>query len=122
MKFDAACATNWNEKNPNVAHIHTGDASSEDDLARVVAETGSSHDFDVIMDDASHINWHMIKTLEILIEQIQMGGMYFVEDILSSYESWSANMGSHNGEQTGGTQDCMTPRTRGPTFLAKMFD
>ena len=60
MKFDAACATNWNEKNPNVAHIHTGDASSEDDLARVVAETGSSHDFDVIMDDASHINRYRV--------------------------------------------------------------
>ena len=123
MEYDEKCITNWNDKFPGVASmIHTGDAASDEDLARVVNETGSHHDFDVIIDDASHINWHMIKTFEVMIEQIQMGGMYFVEDLWSSCRSWGANMGVARGESTGGTRGCMVTHKKEPTFFAKMVD
>lgn len=123
MEFDVECITKWNDKYPNIATmIHTGDASSDKDLARVVRETGSSHDFDVIIDDASHINWHMIKTFEVLIEHIQLGGLFFVEDLWSSCRSWAANMGTKKGEATGGTRDCMKTQKGEPTFFSKMID
>ena len=40
MEYDSDCITKWNEKYPGVASmIHTGDASDEADLMRVVNET-----------------------------------------------------------------------------------
>ena len=82
----------------------------------------TSHDFDVIVDDASHINWHMIKSFEVLIHQIQLGGLYFVEDNWSSCRNWAANMGTKAGEGTGGTKDCMVTQSGGPTFFAKVVE
>jgi len=32
-------------------------------------------------DDASHINWHQIKTLDIMLSKVAEGGFYVVEDI-----------------------------------------
>ena len=123
FEYDSDCITKWHEKYPGVASmIHTGDASNEADLARVVKETGSSHDFDVIVDDASHINWHMIKSFEVLIDQIQLGGLYFVEDIWSSCRSWKANMGTKAGEPTGGTKDCLFTKGGDPTFFFKVVE
>jgi hypothetical protein len=123
FEYDSVCITNWNNKYPGVASmIHTGDASSEADLARVVEETGSSHDFDVIIDDASHINWQMIKTFEVLIDQIHLGGMYFVEGLWSSCKSWKANMGTKPGEMTGGTSDCLFTKFDKPTFFYKVVE
>lgn len=122
MEYDEACALKWASSHKDIAHVHTGDASSELDLARVVNETGSSHDFDLIIDDASHINWHMIKTLEVMIHQIQMGGIYVTEDIWSSCKSWRANLGTNLGEATGGSRGCMTTKTGGPTFFAKVIE
>ena len=125
MEYDSKCATEWHEKDNHkeMVHIHTGDASSEVDLARIVNETGSSLDFDVIIDDASHINWHMIKTLEVMIEQVQLGGIYVVEDVWSSCRNWGANMGSKQGEGTGGSRGCMTTGDgKSPTFFAQMVE
>eukprot|EP00545_Synedropsis_sp_CCMP1620_P012114 CAMPEP_0119008230 /NCGR_PEP_ID=MMETSP1176-20130426/3548_1 /TAXON_ID=265551 /ORGANISM="Synedropsis recta cf, Strain CCMP1620" /LENGTH=343 /DNA_ID=CAMNT_0006960523 /DNA_START=109 /DNA_END=1140 /DNA_ORIENTATION=- len=122
MEFDSKCALAWHAEHKEIAHMHTGDAASEEDLARIVKETNSSHDFDVIIDDASHINWHMIKTLEILMEQIQLGGIYVVEDLWSSCKSWGANFGTVRGEKTGGTPDCMVSQKGGPTFYAKLVE
>lgn len=123
LEYDAECITKWHKTNPDVASmIHTGDASDEADLARVVQETGSMNDFDVIIDDASHINWHMIKTFEVMIEQIQLGGLFFVEDIWSSCKSWKANMGTKAGEMTGGTADCLFTKTGDPTFFFKVVE
>jgi hypothetical protein len=123
MEFDADCAKKWGVEHKDTAHVHSGDASSEQDLMRVVNETGSSHDFDVIIDDASHINWHMIKTLQVMIPQIKMGGIYVVEDIYSSCRNWRANVGTGFGEGTGGSRDCMTTNKDGePSFFAKVVE
>lgn len=125
MEFDSACALKWGEKHKGTAVIHTGDASSEVDLMRVVQESGGSHDFDMIIDDASHINWHMIKTLEIMMPQVKMGGAYVVEDIFSSCRSWKANMGTHLGEETGGAADCVSVSRKNQgnaTFFGKVIE
>lgn len=122
MEFDADCAQKWGDQHKETAIVHSGDASSEVDLMRVVKETGSTNDFDLIIDDASHINWHMIKTLEVMIHQVHMGGIYVVEDIFSSCRDWRANIGSGFGEGTGGARDCITAKGNAPTFFAKVLE
>ena len=41
--------------------------------------------FDIIIDDGSHINCHVIKTFEILFPKLKKGGIYVIEDTQTSY-------------------------------------
>jgi len=123
FEYDEKCALKWAEENvPHVAaKIHVGDASSEQDLERAYQESGGEP-FDVIIDDASHINWHQIKTLDYMLTKVKRGGFYAVEDIVSSCFGWSANMGTHRGEVTGGTSSCMETGDDKPTILAHLME
>ena len=44
-----------------------------------------SGDFDIIVDDGSHINFHQIETFKILFPKLKNGGYYFIEDVQTSY-------------------------------------
>jgi len=72
----------------------------EDDKIRI--EIGSQDDgeflqsvkekyglFDIILDDGSHMNNHVIYSFEHLFDSIKSGGLYIVEDCATSYwEDW----------------------------------
>lgn len=51
-------------------------------LDRITDEIG---DLDIIIDDGSHINEHVIKTFKILFPKLKVGGIYVIEDIQTSY-------------------------------------
>ena len=63
-------------------HIHVVDQSSADDLAVLSGKEGP---FDVVIDDGSHINAHQIFSFENLFSQLKAGGLYIIEDTLTSY-------------------------------------
>ena len=44
--------------------------------------------FDIILDDGSHMNEHVIYSFEHLFESIKPGGVYIVEDVATSYFPW----------------------------------
>lgn len=48
---------------------------------------------DIIIDDGSHVNEHVIKTFELLFPRLNDGGIYVVEDMQTSY--WPS-MGGNN--------------------------
>jgi hypothetical protein len=72
------------------------------DNDRMIIETGSQADhvflnevmrdhgpFDIILDDGSHMNEHVIYSFEHLFESLKSGGVYIVEDCGTSYwEDW----------------------------------
>lgn len=81
FEYDEECALKWQKEHPHtVDGLHIGDASSEKDLLRAYNDAGGIP-FDVMIDDASHINWHMIKTLDYMLPKVEIGGFYVVEDI-----------------------------------------
>lgn len=122
FEFDKECALKWQKDNEGVADgVYTGDASSEEDLDRAYEEAGGVP-FDIVIDDASHINWHQIKTLDHMLPKVAEEGLYFVEDIISSCYGWSANMGTHEGENVGGTADCMTTTDGKATILSHIVE
>jgi demethylmacrocin O-methyltransferase len=41
--------------------------------------------FDVIIDDGSHINGHVLTTLRTLFPRLRAGGLYVIEDLWTSY-------------------------------------
>ena len=51
-------------------------------LERVISEIG---DLDIIIDDGSHINSHVLFTFAMLFPKLKNGGLYVVEDCQSSY-------------------------------------
>lgn len=58
-------------------------------LKKVVEETGT---LDIIIDDGSHINEHVITTFKILFPLMSSNGIYVVEDLQTSY--WDSRGGS----------------------------
>ena len=56
-----------------------GDQSDDTTLRRWVRETGG--DFDVVVDDGSHVNRHILLTFRALWPHVRAGGLYFMEDL-----------------------------------------
>jgi hypothetical protein len=105
--------------------IFQGSQDDEVFLKKVVAETGK---FDIIIDDGSHRNDHVIKTFKILFPELNNGGIYVVEDThtsyIPSYENWSKicsdNVAPHWAEY-GGSLDLYDQRTM-INFFKRLVD
>jgi predicted O-methyltransferase YrrM len=62
--------------------IYQGSQADKQCLESIHNETG---DFDLIIDDGSHLNEHIITSFEILFPLLKKGGIYVVEDIQTAY-------------------------------------
>lgn len=82
--------------------IFQGDQSDEAFLKTVIREMGEP---DVIIDDGSHINEHVISSFQILFPFLKEGGIYFIEDTQTSY--W---------KEYGGSTDLENKKTLGNFF------
>lgn len=63
-------------------HIETGSQDDPNFLASLVNKYGAP---DLVIDDASHVNKLTIRTFEILFPMLKPGGLYFCEDIHTSF-------------------------------------
>lgn len=60
-----------------------GDQNNEEFLLKIKEEIG---EYDVLLDDGSHITEHQIKTFNNLYENCKENGFYIIEDLQNSYE------------------------------------
>lgn len=65
-------------------HILQGSQVDARDLARVLDAPGDAQ-YDIIIDDGSHENNHVILTFEMLFPHLKTGGIYAIEDVQTSY-------------------------------------
>jgi hypothetical protein len=84
-----------------------GSQVDEDFLKKALSEIG---DVDIIIDDGSHINEHVIKTFHLLFPHLRSGGIYVIEDVQTSY--W---------HEFGGSLDKFTHLTS-MNFLKSLVD
>lgn len=59
--------------------IFFGDQSDRESIINAYREMGSPQ-FDIIIDDGSHLSHHISLTFDALFEMLKPGGVYFVED------------------------------------------
>ena len=62
--------------------IYRGSQVDEALLNSITSEIG---ELDLIIDDGSHVNRHIIKTFNILFPKLKTGGIYAIEDLQTSY-------------------------------------
>jgi len=79
-----------------------GDQNDEAFLLNVIAEIGKP---DIIIDDGSHLNLHVINSFKILFPHLAENGIYAVEDTQTSY--WPGFGGSSDDLRTARTSMCM---------------
>jgi len=77
--------------------IFCGSQVDRDLMMKIADEIGK---IDIIIDDGSHFNQHVIETFKILFPRLKDGGIYVIEDIQSSY--WT---------ELGGDMDKNNPLT-----------
>lgn len=78
--------------------VHRGDQSDAGLLRRIVAELGG---VDVVIDDGSHVNAHVLASFTALFPLLSDGGWYVIEDMHTSY--WSGFGGDHRDLDSGRT-------------------
>lgn len=57
-----------------------GDQNSKDDLNRFIKEAAC--EFDIVVDDGSHILEHVLTTFTYIFPKLKNGGYYFIEDLM----------------------------------------
>jgi hypothetical protein len=82
--------------------IYRGDQSDEELLRLIVAEVGRP---DIVIDDGSHINRHVMKSFEVLFPLLADDGLYVVEDTQTAY--WPACGGSSDDLLHAPTSMCL---------------
>ncbi|MFF2143603.1 hypothetical protein [Kitasatospora sp. NPDC058190] len=74
---------------------HVGSQDDAEYLRRFAEEHGP---FDIVIDDGSHVNAHILASFQVLFPYVRPGGWYAIEDIQTSY--WP-QYGGTSGTQAG---------------------
>lgn len=78
--------------------------------------------FDIVIDDGSHINQHVIQTFNTLFPLLKTPGFYCIEDLQTAYWStWGAVSGSTSMDHLRSLTDCVNQAER-PFHQPDYFD
>ncbi len=103
IEYDYECAKLWENKTAK-ATVFAGDQADTDFLATFLNEAGGH--FDVIVDDGGHTMLQQKTSLHFLWPSIKPGGVYFVEDLATSYMQ-------NYGGMPGGSEDSFVAEVKG---------
>lgn len=88
--------------------IYRGDQADDQVLRRIVTEVGRP---DIIIDDGSHLNRHVLKSFEVLFPLLADDGIYVVEDTQTAY--WP---------DAGGSSDDLLTAPTSMSFFKRLVD
>lgn len=101
--------------NPNI-HFHQGSQADPEFLAGLHEFYG---DFDIIIDDASHLSSLTIRSWEILYPMLSRGGTYVVEDTHMAYHDFWYGADEANPDPD---QPCSNGRPTAMQFFKRLAD
>lgn len=80
-----AVAKDFKKELTSKLSIYTGDQSDVHFLKQMKVDLNHEQ-FDIIIDDGSHVPWHQLFTFEIMFDTwLKPGGLYIIEDVETSY-------------------------------------
>lgn len=88
--------------------IIQGDQSDPAALGELVRATGP---LDIVIDDGSHVNGHVVTSFDTLFPYVRNGGLYVIEDLQTSY--WP---------RFGGTSDNFDDQSTSVGYLKSLVD
>ncbi len=87
--IDIEDATRFRERRIDIRQCNQSDSEA---LVRLSDDYGG---FDIVIDDGSHLNEHVIKSFQTLFPRLHPNGIYAVEDVQTSYwPSWGGGLAS----------------------------
>lgn len=90
------CGKSFHDSHPDMFSLHLGDQASASDLREMIKR--SSGRFDIIVDDGGHTMQQQITSLNVLFPVLVPGGLYFVEDLETSFlEKYGGGPSGSNG-------------------------
>ena len=84
MEYNKECALKW-KSNSTQWSLFAGDQENIHDLKTMILEFGSNFDF--IIDDGGHTMKQQVTSFSYLFPHVKKGGLYFIEDMGTSYLS-----------------------------------
>lgn len=85
--IDIEDKTAWRERRIDIRQCDQTDGET---LKKLSEEYGG---FDIVIDDGSHINWHVIATFEVLFPLLRPNGIYAVEDTQTAcWPTWGGGV------------------------------
>jgi hypothetical protein len=76
--------------------------AAQDDVGALCGLLDRHPDLEVVVDDGSHFNEHIIRTFDVLFPRLPSGGLYLIEDIEASYSGEWHGYPQLNPDLTGG--------------------
>ncbi len=92
------------------------------DAARLTEISQHYGGFDIVIDDGSHLNEHVVQTFNILFPLLRTPGFYCIEDLQTAYwPTWGAVSGSTSMDLLRSLTDCVNQAER-PFHKPNYFD
>lgn len=110
LDIDRSCYQ-YTQKLSSRSMLHMVDQSNHNDLQNFASQNG---EFDIIIDDGSHIVDHQITSFKALFPFLKSGGIYIIEDLFSSY--WKEYGGKGTRQHPQSSEKSTTE------FLKKLLD
>ena len=95
--------TKYKQEIDSTMTVFMGDQSNKSFLTQFLHDTKG--DFDIIVDDGSHVPSHVITSFEMLWDAVKPGGYYIVEDIETSYWNKKMSIYGYSLEKEGSAVD-----------------
>lgn len=114
LDIDPGCRQNNGER----THVVIG--SQADPAA--VAKVAPGEQFDMVLDDASHLVEHQIRSFDLLFPRVKSGGLYIIEDLRCTYTSMLPWKNEWPGQHLNTSDaDFNTPREALDAFFSRLI-
>lgn len=80
-------------------NFYVADQSNVSDLQQFINQAGGN--FDIIIDDGSHVSAHQIISFEFLFPYVKSGGIYIIEDLHAAYWQEYGGCGTKHKPEIG---------------------
>jgi len=97
LEYNETCSRDWQSQHQGEAELVIGNQEDETMLRQLIARYGP---FDIVIDDGGHLMSQQMTSFRVLFPAVQPGGVYFLEDLATSFLSTAGGTANGRGATT----------------------